>query len=56
MAPQARQYSLLVTQNPKKCVCASVAYVLSVTLRQLKFTNEVYRKLMRNMRTDAIVN
>jgi hypothetical protein len=33
-----------------------VEHVLSVTLRQLRFTKEVYRKLMRNMRTDAIVN
>ena len=38
------------------CVCASVAHILLVSLRQLKFTKEVYRKLMRNMRTDAIVN
>ena len=37
-------------------VCASVAHVLSVTLRQLKSTKEVYRKLMRSMRIDAIVN
>ena len=42
--------------NPKKCVCASVAHVLSVNLSQRKSTKEVYRKLMRNMRTDAIVN
>ena len=42
--------------NPKKCVCAFVAHVLSVTLSQRKSTKEVYRKLMRNMRTDAIVN
>ena len=42
--------------NPKKCVCASVAHVLSVTLSQRKSTKEVYRKFMRNMRTDAIVN
>jgi len=40
----------------KTCVCASVAHVLSVTLSQRKSTKEVYRKLMRNMRTDAIVN
>ena len=33
-----------------------VEHVLSVNLRQLRFTKEVYRKLMRNMRTDAIVN
>ncbi|MDB2323797.1 hypothetical protein N9V38_03790, partial [Planktomarina temperata] len=39
------------SQNPKKCVCASVAHVLSVTLSQRKSTKEVYRKLMRNMRT-----
>ena len=32
------------------------AHVLSVTLSQRKSTKEVYRKLMRNMRTDAIVN
>ena len=52
-------YSLLVPKsqlNPTKCVCASVAHVLSVTLSQRKSTKEVYRKLMRNMRTDAIVN
>ena len=42
--------------DPTNCARASVAHVLSVTLRQLKFTKEVYRKLMRNMRTDAIVN
>ena len=50
--PDNNRFSL---PNPKKCVCASVAHVLSVTLRQLKFTNEVYRKLMRNMRTDALL-
>jgi len=32
------------------------AHVLSVTLSQRKSTKEVYRKLMRNMSTDAIVN
>ena len=42
--------------NPKKCVCASVAHVLLITLSGHMFTKEVYRKLMRNMRTDAIVN
>ena len=51
--------SLLVPKsqlNPQKCVCASVAHILSVTLSQRKSTKEVYRRLMRNMRTDAIVN
>ena len=33
-----------------------VGHVLLVTLRQLKFNTKVYRELMRNMRTDAIVN
>ncbi|MDA9612773.1 hypothetical protein N9S22_01525 [Paracoccaceae bacterium] len=35
---------------------ASVASLLLINARRHMFTNEVYRKLMRRMRTDAIVN
>lgn len=39
----------------KNCACASVASLLLINSRRHKFTHEVYRKLMRNRRTDAIV-
>ena len=38
-----------------ECACASVASLLLINSRRHKFTHEVYRKLMRNRRTDAIV-
>jgi hypothetical protein len=34
-------------QNPKKCVCASVAHVLSVTLRQLSSAEKKAKKRPR---------
>ena len=50
------ELAMISQSQPKKCVCASVAHVLLVTLRGHRFTREVYRKVMRIMRTDAIVN
>jgi hypothetical protein len=38
-----------------ECACASVASLLLINSRRHKFTHEVYRKLMRNRRTDAFV-
>ena len=41
--------------KPKNCVCASVASLLLINSRRHMSPREVYRKLMRKMRTDAIV-
>jgi hypothetical protein len=41
--------------QPKNCACASVAHVLLINSRRHMFPREVYRKLMRKMRSDAIV-